>query len=160
MAAPCAVAYREFVQLCFPELFPPLNIAAMQAMQAKRTPLKEQPSGMKSHHSIGDRELRGSEPTPMHALPSGRIGQLLIRRSGRVHLRLLTEASPVACSNSSVRTSQDYKEEASLHQGTATNRVRNSIARKPRKYFRRLWRPEQGVFHLRWICRAFFSTCS
>lgn len=86
----------EFVQLCFPELFPPLDIAAMQAMQAKQTQPKEQQLEMKNNYSIREREHKGSEPTPMQALPSGRIGQLLIRRSGRVHLRLLTEASPAA----------------------------------------------------------------
>ncbi|KAL8272318.1 hypothetical protein Esti_003772 [Eimeria stiedai] len=81
----------EFLQLCFPELFPPLNISAMQAQQCA----DEKPQQFKTQQQskTSSSFSRANAPTPLHALPSGRIGHLLIRRSGRVHLRLLTEAS-------------------------------------------------------------------
>lgn len=81
----------EFVQLCFPELLPPLDIPAMQAREASET--NAQPNKKEQQSKTRNGCNRDSTPTPFHGLPSGRIGQLLIRRSGRVHLRLLTEAS-------------------------------------------------------------------
>ncbi|KAL8436573.1 hypothetical protein ACSSS7_001605 [Eimeria intestinalis] len=81
----------EFLQLCFPELFPPLDILAMQARQCADE--KPQQSKGQQQSKTSRSSGRSNAPTPLQALPSGRIGQLLIRRSGRVHLRLLTDAS-------------------------------------------------------------------
>ncbi|CDI75413.1 hypothetical protein, conserved [Eimeria praecox] len=93
---------REFVHLCFPELLPPLDIAAMQAQQAEHQRQSQQKSGEQQTKASSSNSTTSAtsastpqknSPIPLHALPSGRIGQLLIRRSGRVHLRLLTAKS-------------------------------------------------------------------
>ncbi|CDI81273.1 hypothetical protein, conserved [Eimeria acervulina] len=93
----------EFVHLCFPELLPSLDIAAMQAQQANGQNQTQQTAAEHQHRSSTTNTSTSSSnpvsssrrncPTPLHALPSGRIGKLLIRRSGRVHLCLLTDAS-------------------------------------------------------------------
>ncbi|CDJ42799.1 hypothetical protein, conserved [Eimeria tenella] len=84
----------EFIHLCFPGLLPPLDISAMQAQELQQSESKPGQQATKEQKQVktGSSSLRNT-PAPLHALPSGRIGQLLIRRSGRVHLRLLTEVA-------------------------------------------------------------------
>ncbi|CDJ49469.1 hypothetical protein, conserved [Eimeria brunetti] len=91
----------EFIHICFPELLPALDVAAMQALQAeaqqeaekKGTEQQNKSSSSSSRASSSANANRRNCPTPFQGLPSGKIGQILIRRSGRVHLRLLTEAT-------------------------------------------------------------------
>ncbi|KAL8451597.1 hypothetical protein Emag_002640 [Eimeria magna] len=99
----------EFLQLCFPELFPPLDISAMQAQQSADE--KPQRSKSQQHSKTSRGCSRSKTPTPLQALPSGRIGQLLIRRSGRVHLRLLTEASQKTQSRDYPATLEEQQKE-------------------------------------------------
>ncbi|KAL8445490.1 hypothetical protein Emed_005571 [Eimeria media] len=99
----------EFLQLCFPELFPPLDISAMRAQQSAED--KSQQSKGQQHSKSSKTSSRAKAPTPLHALPSGRIGQLLIRRSGRVHLRLLTETSMKTQSPSDPATAEEQQDE-------------------------------------------------
>lgn len=109
--------YREFVQLCFPELLPPLDISAMQAQPLERKPHSQTTKGQQAKAaSSGNRR---NTPTPLHALPSGRIGQLLVRRSGRVHLRLLTEASCSVEPNSSAAPTRGPADEQQSARGAA-----------------------------------------
>lgn len=66
----------------------------MQAQESQQSESKQGQQATKEQKQVktGSSSLRNT-PAPLHALPSGRIGQLLIRRSGRVHLRLLTEVA-------------------------------------------------------------------
>lgn len=68
----------------------------MQAQQAKSQQQAQEKAQEQQNKGSSSRcgpasATRRNCPTPLHALPSGRIGQLLIRRSGRVHLCLLTD---------------------------------------------------------------------
>lgn len=107
----------EFVQLCFPELLPPLDIPAMQALPSERKP---HPQAKKEQHTkAASSSNSANNPTPLQALPSGRIGQLFIRRSGRVHLRLLTEACGRAETNTNATPTRDFADEQQSSRGAA-----------------------------------------
>ncbi|KAL8430330.1 hypothetical protein Efla_001095 [Eimeria flavescens] len=108
----------EFLQLCFPEVLPPLDVPAMQAQQCERE--NTQQLRNEQHSKTSKSCSKGNMPTPLHDLPSGRIGQLLIRRSGRVHLRLLTGTSGKAQARSDPATTGTSSREQRAQIGAAT----------------------------------------